>query len=293
MSPGSGFEFVSEDAHITFDDNQDMADFASASRSTSEGFIVYAHINVPANWITGDEARMDSYVFHTYLHEIGHALGLDHPGPYDASFPALIDKIFLNDTWQTTVMSYFSQDYDQFVDASFAYTVTPMVADIIAVRNLYGVPADVNAGDTVYGYGSNLEGYLGELFGLWSDEGDVSFENPVTSDTIRQQRYRRPGPAHRHHRSKVDLRPEGFSDVFGLVGNLVIAQDTLIENFIAGSGNDTVTGNDAANHLQGRDGNDDLRGGGGNDVLEAAPARTGWMGARDWTGRPTRGQTPA
>ena len=283
---GITFEFVADDdAHITFDDNQDMPEVASAYRSFSGSLISSARINVPASWITGNEARMDSHVFYAYLHEIGHALGLDHPGPYDASFPALIDKIFLNDTYQTTVMSYFRQDHDQFVDASFAYPVTPMVADIIAVRKLYGVPADINAGDTVYGYGSNLEGYLGELFELWSAEGDAAFENPVTltlydssgidtldlrTDTSKQQ---------------VDLRPEGFSDVFGLVGNLIIAQDTLIENFVAGSGDDVVTGNDAANYLQGRDGNDHLRGGGGDDVLEggAGADRLDGGPGLDWT----------
>ena len=36
--------------------------------------------------------------------------------------------------------------------------------------------------------------------------------------------------------SGVYLRPEGISDVYGLTGNLVIARDTVIENFIAGAG---------------------------------------------------------
>ena len=67
---------------------------------------------------------------------------------------------------------------------------------------------------------------------------------------------------------RVDLRPEGISDVYGLVGNLVIARDTLIENFVAGSGNDQVIGNVAANHLEGRAGDDELWGNAGDDVLE-------------------------
>ena len=283
---GITFKLVADDdAHITFDDNQDNEASATASRSTSEGFIVSAQINVPASWIPDDGASMDSHVFYTYLHEIGHALGLDHPGPYDASYLALIDKIFLNDTYQTTVMSYFRQDHDQFVDASFAYPVTPMVADIIAIQSLYGVPDDLNPGDTIFGYGADVEGYLGELFELWTGEGDSSFENPVTltlydsggNDTLDL----RTDSADQ----QVDLRPERFSDVYGLVGNLIIAQDTLIENYIAGSGDDVVTGNDAANYLQGRDGNDDLRGGGGNDVLEggAGADRLDGGPGMDWT----------
>ena len=67
---------------------------------------------------------------------------------------------------------------------------------------------------------------------------------------------------------RVDLRPEGISDVYGLVGSLVIARGTVIEHFIAGSGNDTIIGNAAANHLQGRSGNDSLWGSSGDDVLE-------------------------
>ena len=267
---GIKFEFVDDgNAHITFDDNQDGENSdAYALRSTSEGFIVSSHVNVPADWLTLSGAGLDSYTFSAYLHEIGHALGLDHPGHYDSSNWALNHKMFLNDSWQTTVMSYFNQDYDKYVDASFAYPVTPMIADIIAIQNLYGVPVGVNVGDTVYGYGSNVDDYLGEVFAQWSGEGNTSFGNPVTltlydnggndtldlrTDTTDQ---------------RVDLHPEGISDVYGLAGNLIIARDTLIENFIAGSGDDVVTGNAAANHLEGRDGDDNLQGNGGNDVLE-------------------------
>ena len=67
---------------------------------------------------------------------------------------------------------------------------------------------------------------------------------------------------------RVYLRPEGISDVYGLTGNLIIARDTVIENFIAGSGDDLVAGNAVANYLSGRDGDDRLWGSGGDDILE-------------------------
>ena len=267
---GIRFEFVNDDnAHITFDDDQDSGDTnAYTYRSTGEGFIVSAHINVPADWITDAEARMDSYAFYAYLHETGHALGLDHPGPYDATYLALIDKIFLNDSYQTTVMSYFHQEYDKYVNASFARPVTPMIADIIAIQSLYGVPADIYPGDTVYGYGANVEGYLDEVFARWTGEGDTSFDDPVTLTLYDSGGIDTLDLRTDNTNQRVDLRPEGISDVYGLVGNLIISRDTLLENFIAGSGDDVVAGNDAANHLQGRDGNDNLQGNGGNDVLE-------------------------
>ena len=83
---------------------------------------------------------------------------------------------------------------------------------------------------------------------------------------------------------RVDLRPEGFSNVYGLTGNLIVARDTLIENYIAGSGNDVVIGNAVTNYLEGRDGDDDLRGSGGNDILEggAGTDRLDGGAGMDW-----------
>ncbi|AFY83583.1 S8 family serine peptidase [Oscillatoria acuminata] len=48
---------------------------------------------------------------------------------------------------------------------------------------------------------------------------------------------------------------------------LTIAENTVIENAIAGDGNDNITGNDADNQLMGGRGNDTLVGGAGNDSL--------------------------
>lgn len=48
--------------------------------------------------------------------------------------------------------------------------VTPSIADIIAIHNLYGTPDGNNAGDTVYGFQSNIEGYLGQFFTVLAGE---------------------------------------------------------------------------------------------------------------------------
>ena len=70
---------------------------------------------------------------------------------------------------------------------------------------------------------------------------------------------------------RIDLRPEGISDVYGLIGNLVIARDVLIENVVAGHGNDVVIGNTAVNRLEGRAGDDVLEGAAGADTLDGGP----------------------
>ena len=260
------FQFVKSDADITFDDEEDGA--FSRATNISGNQIISSHVNVSADWLDDYGSTIDSYSFSTYIHETGHALGLGHPGPYNWTATYGVDNIFPGDSWQATVMSYFDQDENTYINASYAYAVTPMITDIIAIQNLYGVPTDINAGDTVYGYESNVGGYLGQLFAQVTE--DFSLDQSVTltltiydtggSDTLdgRTDTFDQ----------RVDLRPEGISDVYGFVGNVVIARDTWIENVIAGSGNDRIIGNALANRLAGGAGNDELWGSGGDDVLE-------------------------
>ncbi len=72
----------------------------------------------------------------------------------------------------------------------------------------------------------------------------------------------------------IALNGAGNSIVFGS-GNAGATSDVIrnIENFIGGSGNDTITGDNQANQLNGGSGNDTITGGTGADVL------TGGLGA--------------
>ena len=173
---GITFNLVDDDdAHITFADDFEGA-FTSFTRV--ENNLISARVNVSEQWLITYGTSIDSYSLQTYIHEIGHALGLGHPGHYtsgdDSNFGVTIE--YLIDSYQATVMSYIDLDTNTYLKASKTFTVTPMIADIIAIQNLYGVPENSNGGDTVYGYQSNVDGYLGEFFRLWTGNSDPFLE---------------------------------------------------------------------------------------------------------------------
>lgn len=93
-------------AQITFDDASSGA-FCSASWSGTS--TTSATVNIGLDWLTAYGTAVDSYTFQTYIHEIGHALGLGHGGPYNSSATYGVDNIYANDSWAYSVMSYFDQ----------------------------------------------------------------------------------------------------------------------------------------------------------------------------------------
>lgn len=270
------FQEVSFSADITFDDEDSGA---YASSRTSGGRILDSDINVDRQWLNTYGTGIDSQSFATYVHEIGHALGLGHQGNYNGNARYSSDATFTNDSWQISVMSYFSQSDNTSVSASYANVMTAMMADIVAIQSLYGAAGtgSATAGNTVWGANTTLGGYMGDYFREVTGGADFSgFDNAPVAFTI----YDAGGIdtfdlSTSSRNNRFDMRAEYFSDIAGLIGNVGIARGTVLENFIGGSGNDTVTGNAADNVIDGGGGSDYIDGGDGFDTASFASETAG------------------
>ncbi len=254
-STGINFVYTAGPAQITFDDADPNS--AYEFHTIVNGFITSASINISTDWIAGDLGNLNSYSYQTYLHEIGHALGLGHAGNYNGNATYDVDNHYLNDSWQTSVMSYFSQDDNTHVNADFAFIMTPMVADVIAVNSFYGAATATRTGNTTYGFNSNAGNVIFDA----TQFPDVSYaivDNGGT-DTLDYSGFTQ--------NQLIDLNAEAFSNIGGVVGNVTIARGSTIENAIGGSGADTLIGNSAANALTGGAGADTISGGAGDDTL--------------------------
>ncbi len=258
---GINFSTVGSGAMITFDDNAGGYN-AYGGRVTGSGTTTYtSEVMITTGWIDLYGHGLNSYSFQTYMHEIGHALGLGHAGNYNGSASyaedGTGDNHYLNDSWQASVMSYFDVNENTYIDADKLYLSTPMIADILAMQVLYGTATSLRTGDTVYGEGSAVGGYYGDA--IDKDRAFTVIDNGG-NDTINFRSVS--GDQH------VDLHDETISDVGGWTGNMEIARGTVIENFLSGSGNDTVDGNEADNLIRGGAGDDLINGFEGDDYLK-------------------------
>ena len=182
--------------------------------------------------------------YYLILHEIGHALGLDHPNGNPNS--SNISK---------TIMSYVAPDNRP--------PITPMIQDIAAVQYLYG-ETNHNSDDTTYDQ-DDLDGST-RMWTLWDAGGDDTLD--VSAVTAAEAGV------------TLDLRG-GFDengDVrFSEIGDerVAIALDPkkqwkeaiLIENAKGNTGDDEIRGNKTENILEGGGGEDILVGDGGADII--------------------------
>jgi serralysin len=255
MTTGITFTLTSSaSADITADNEEPSAGYCSTAWRGDE--LTDADISIGKDWMDGYPADerwgIGDYGLQTFIHEIGHALGLYHGGDYDGDANWDRDAIFTKDTNQYSVMSYFVQS--NFGDATDLNLATPGIADIAAIRELYGA-LPVNAGNTTYG----RSGYYD-----FAANPDAAFTIADMGgvDTID---LRGLGAG-----ARLDLRPGAFSNLNGHVKNLAIAHDTTIERGYGGTKGDVLVGNGAHNLLRGYGGADVVMGGNGMDTLEGA-----------------------
>jgi len=194
-----------------------------------------------------------TYAYATLVHEIGHTLGLKHPGNYNAGETAsTVPGNYLvktEDTIANTIMSYVDVTQLQQRDFFGRY-------DFLALQYLYGSRA-INTGNNTYTYANSA----GLTLQIINDSGGTDTID-VSACTVA---------------ANIDIRDGGVSSLgrpahgtSTASNNLSLTYGTVIENVIGTALADTITGNASDNILKGGGGNDTLDGGAGLDTVAYA-----------------------
>ena len=267
----------SDIANITFVDTDygDNATLLFADYSNSKGFAAgFAYMPETRNRLaTSQEGdvylnigtippyeRIGNYGWSTLVHETLHALGLEHPGNYDAAQGVSLtyknNAEYKEDTPQYSIMSYFKET-DTGANWRGRENGTPMIDDILALQRFYGANPLAGLGDTTYGFNANARPEY--RLSSSSDTKVFCIYDPNGTNTLDFSGY--------DTNDVIDLRPGHFSSVGGLKDNVSIAYGSIVQRAVAGSGDCTLIASDAGCTLQGGTGANTFRPGTGTDRI--------------------------
>ena len=231
---------------------------------------------------TEEGLQPGGFYFPTLIHELGHGMGMAHPhddgghssimrgagggtagiggdlGDYNLS-QQMFTIMSYNDGWATSPYGQPSSGGLTATSAdNFGWMASLAALDIAVIQDKYGVNEEWATGDDTYTI-NDFNGAGNFYSTIWDAGGSDRIAYDGSADAT------------------IDLRPATLqyedggggwvSYAWGLYGGFTIANGVTIENARSGSGNDTLTGNDAANRLESGAGNDLLSGGAGDDIL--------------------------
>ncbi len=280
--------------NLSFKELSGASDADATLRFTQLGGEETAYAYFPSNSEKGGDSffgtsttqtGIGTYGEFTFIHELGHMLGLDHGHEY----PEFENSEF--NTVEFTVMTYtsFTGDTSEFFtpgqyDAPQSY----MQLDIAALQSLYGhnysTTGEVWSGDTVYTFDQNtgemsINGVgQGTPVGnrifrtIWDGHGEDTYDlSNYTTDLVIDLR---PGKWSTFSTAQLaDLDGQSTDPARIARGNVANAIDDtgntyhLIENATGATGNDWLSGNNTGNRIDGGAGDDTLMGRGGWDEL--------------------------
>jgi serralysin len=153
----------------SYDPAQAYAFYPEYAFTNAKGWNFFGDVFVASpeiNW-TNAWLGFGGYGATTVVHEIGHSLGLSHPGAYNgAGATTYVSQAeYAQDSTQYSIMSYWGDEETSnqpfgfgIVDWSTGFynnPQTPLVHDILAAQQAYGANPNTRSGDTIYGWNSN------------------------------------------------------------------------------------------------------------------------------------------
>ncbi|MGL4967598.1 MAG: M10 family metallopeptidase [Inquilinus sp.] len=247
----------------------------SSMPETAYAYTPYPDIKAGDAWFSGttyDAPGRGDYAWYTFLHEIGHALGLKHPHETSPDVPVRMSSAY--DFMEYSVMSYRSYAgatiAGGYPNEQYGFAQSYMMYDIAALQKLYGADYTNNAGNNVYtfspttgtmfidGRSQGTPGANRILLTIWDGGGNDTYNFSNYSANLRINLT--PGNASVLAPEQLVDLGDGHKASANVYNALLYNSDprSLIENAIGGSGNDTVTGNQASNVLDGGAGYDTL-----------------------------------